>query len=179
MANQHTGDGVFLKIGIYGGTFNPPHLGHLTAAAAVFSLLKLDKLYLIPASIPPHKDLPQGSPTAEERLEMTRLAGEQLGLGDRVETLDMELRRQGKSYTADTLAQLKAQHPADELWLLMGTDMFLSLQSWHQPEEIFALAGIAAFGRTEEDVEPSFPPSGRRFTGRIRRPEFLPSRCRK
>ena len=145
-----------MKIGIYGGTFNPPPLGHLTAAAAVFSLLKLDRLYLIPASIPPHKDLPQGSPTAEERLEMTRLAGEQLGLGDRVETLDMELRRQGKSYTADTLAQLKAQHPADELWLLMGTDMFLSLQSWHQPEEIFALAGIAAFGRTEEDVEPLF-----------------------
>ena len=73
-----------MKIGIYGGTFNPPHLGHLTAAAAVFSMLKLDKLLLIPASIPPHKDLPAGSPTAEQRLEMTRLAGEQLGLGDRV-----------------------------------------------------------------------------------------------
>ena len=65
-----------MKIGIYGGTFNPPHLGHLTAAAAVFSMLKLDKLLLIPASIPPHKDLPAGSPTAEQRLEMTRLAGE-------------------------------------------------------------------------------------------------------
>ena len=72
-----------MKIGIYGGTFNPPHLGHLTAAAAVFSMLKLDKLLLIPASIPPHKDLPAGSPTAEQRLEMTRLAGEQLGLGTR------------------------------------------------------------------------------------------------
>ena len=98
-----------MKIGIYGGTFNPPHLGHLTAAAAVFSMLKLDKLLLIPASIPPHKDLPAGSPTAEQRLEMTRLAGEQLGLGDRVETLDMELHRQGKSYTSDTLAELKAR----------------------------------------------------------------------
>ena len=75
-----------MKIGIYGGTFNPPHLGHLTAAAAVIATLKLDKLLLIPASIPPHKDLPAGSATAEQRLEMTRLAGEQLGLGDKVET---------------------------------------------------------------------------------------------
>ena len=70
-----------MKIGIYGGTFNPPHLGHLTAAAAVIATLKLDKLLLIPASIPPHKALPAGSATAEQRLEMTRLAGEQLGLG--------------------------------------------------------------------------------------------------
>ena len=145
-----------MKIGIYGGTFNPPHLGHLTAAAAVFSMLKLDKLLLIPASIPPHKDLPAGSPTAEQRLEMTRLAGEQLGLGDRVETLDMELHRQGKSYTSDTLAELKARHPEDELWLLMGTDMFLSFHTWHEPEKIASLAGIAAFGRTEEDIEPLF-----------------------
>ena len=145
-----------MKIGIYGGTFNPPHLGHLTAAAAVFSMLKLDKLLLIPASIPPHKDLPAGSPTAEQRLEMTRLAGEQLGLGDKVETLDMELHRQGKSYTSDTLAELKARHPEDELWLLMGTDMFLSFHTWHEPEKIASLAGIAAFGRTEEDIEPLF-----------------------
>ena len=145
-----------MKIGIYGGTFNPPHLGHLTAAAAVFSMLKLDKLLLIPASIPPHKDLPAGSPTAEQRLEMTRLAGEQLGLGDRVETLDMELHRQGKSYTSDTLAELKARYPEDELWLLMGTDMFLSFHTWHEPEKIASLAGIAAFGRTEEDIEPLF-----------------------
>ena len=145
-----------MKIGIYGGTFNPPHLGHLTAAAAVISMLKLDKLLLIPASVPPHKLLPEGSPTAEQRLEMTRLAGEQLGLGDRVETLDLELRRQGRSYTSDTLAEIKAQYPEDELWLLMGTDMFLTLQTWHEPEKILSLAGIAAFGRTEADTEELF-----------------------
>ena len=119
-------------------------------------MLKLDKLLLIPASIPPHKALPAGSPTAEQRLEMTRLAGEQLGLGDKVETLDMELHRQGKSYSSDTLAELKALYPNDELWLLMGTDMFLSLHTWHEPEKILDLAGIAAFGRTEEDIEPLF-----------------------
>lgn len=145
-----------MKIGVYGGTFNPPHLGHLTAARAVFDLLKLDKLLLVPAGMPPHKALPEGSPTPEQRLEMTRLAGEQLGLGDRVEVLDLELRREGKSYTADTLAQLRQLYPEAELWLLMGTDMFLTLQTWHAPEEILAQAGIAAFGRTEEDTEELF-----------------------
>ena len=135
-----------MRIGIYGGTFNPPHLGHLTAARTAFELLKLDKLYLIPAAVPPHKPLPPGSPDAAE----------QLGLGDRVETLDIELRREGKSYTSDTLRELHAQHPEDELWLLMGTDMFLSFETWHEPEKIASLAGIAAFGRTEEDIEPLF-----------------------
>ena len=144
------------KIGIYGGTFNPPHLGHITAARTVFELLKLDQLLLIPAGMPPHKDLPAGSPTPDQRLEMTRLAGEQIGLGDRVQVLDMELRREGRSFTSDTLRQLREEHPDDELWLLMGTDMFLTLQHWHEPEKILSLAGIAAFGRTEADTEELF-----------------------
>ena len=145
-----------MKIGVYGGTFNPPHLGHLTAARSVFELLNLDLLLLIPAGLPPHKELPAGSPTAVQRLEMTRLAGEQLGLGDKVRTLDIELERGGRSFTSDTLVQLKAQYPDSELWLLMGTDMFLTLQAWHEPEKILSLAGIAAFGRTEEDTEELF-----------------------
>lgn len=145
-----------MKIGVYGGTFNPPHLGHLAAARAVFELLGLDRLLLIPAGVPPHKVMPQGSPSAAQRLEMTRLAGEQLGLGDRVQVLDMELTREGKSYTADTLEILHGQYPEDELWLLMGTDMFLTLQGWRQPEKILSLAGIAAFGRTEADTEELF-----------------------
>ena len=106
-----------MKIGVYGGTFNPPHLGHLTAARTVYELLGLDLLLLIPAGLPPHKKLPAESPTPEQRLEMTRLAGEQLGLGDRVRTLDIELERGGRSFTSDTLAQLKAQYPDSELWL--------------------------------------------------------------
>ncbi len=145
-----------MKIGVYGGTFNPPHLGHLTAARAVFDLLKLDKLLLVPAGLPPHKALPAGSPTAEQRLEMTRLAGEQLGLGDRVEVLDLEVHREGKSYTADTLAQIREQYPGAEQWQLLGTDMFLTHKTWHEPAAIFAQAGIAAFGRTEEDTEELF-----------------------
>ena len=147
-----------MKIGIYGGTFNPPHLGHVAAARAVVDLLKLDRLLLIPAGIPPHKNLPDGSPTPEQRLELTRLAGEQLGLGDRVETLDIEVRREGRSYTADTLRQLKERYPEDELWLLMGTDMFRSLQDWHAPGEILSLAGIAAFCRTDEEPETLLDP---------------------
>ena len=145
-----------MKIGIYGGTFNPPHLGHITAARAVFELLGLDQLLVIPAGLPPHKTMPDGSPTSAQRLEMTRLAAEQLDLGERVKVLDMELRREGRSFTSDTLAQLKDQYPNDELWLLMGTDMFLTLQTWHEPEKILQLAGIAAFGRTEEDTEELF-----------------------
>ncbi|MEA4941404.1 MAG: bis(5'-nucleosyl)-tetraphosphatase (symmetrical) YqeK [Oscillibacter sp.] len=145
-----------MRIGVYGGTFNPPHLGHITAARAVFELLKLDKLLLIPDAQPPHKPLPQGSPTARQRLELTRLAGEQLGLGEKVETLDIELCRGGKSYTSDTLAAVRELYPGDELWLLMGTDMFLTLPTWHEPERIMALAGIAAFGRSEKDTEELF-----------------------
>ena len=145
-----------MRIGIYGGTFNPPHLGHLTAAECVFRMLKLDKLLLIPAGMPPHKALPEGSPTAEQRLEMTCLACEQLGLGDRAEVLDLELRREGKSFTSDTLRAIREMWPDAELWLLMGTDMFLTLQAWHEPGEILKMAGIAAFGRTEADTEELF-----------------------
>ena len=147
-----------MKIGVYGGTFNPPHLGHVAAARAVFETLKLDRLLLVPAGTPPHKPLPAGSPTPEQRLELTRLAGEQLNLGDRVETLDLEIRREGRSYTADTLEELRRRYPGDELWLLMGTDMFLTLREWHEPERIFSLAGIAAFCRTDEDPEAVLDP---------------------
>lgn len=145
-----------MRIGIYGGTFNPPHLGHITAARAVFELLKLDKLLLIPNEEPPHKSMPEGSPTASQRLELTHLAGEQMSLGDRVETLDIELSRGGKSYTADTLETIHARYPNDELWLLMGTDMFLTFHEWHDPERILAHAGIAACCRTEAEQEALF-----------------------
>lgn len=145
-----------MRIGIYGGTFNPPHLGHLTSARAALETLKLDRLLFIPDSLPPHKELPPGSPRPEQRLEMTRLAAEQMNLGDCVETLDLELRRAGRSYTADTLEELHRRYPEAEFWLLMGADMFLSLHTWHAPGKILSLAGIVAFGRTQEDMEAPF-----------------------
>lgn len=145
-----------MKIGVYGGTFNPPHLGHVAAARTVVETLRLDELYLIPAGLPPHKALPAETPDKFQRLEMVRLAGEQLETRLPVRALDIELRRDGKSYTVETLETLNAQYPDAELWLMLGADMFLSLHTWYHAERILSLAGIAAFGRTGEDVDAQF-----------------------
>lgn len=143
-----------MNIGVYGGTFDPPHWGHITAARAAMEQLGLDKLVLIPDRVPPHKALPEGSASPEQRLEMAVLATAELG--KRAEVSDRELRRDGPSYTSDTLAELRREYPEDTLWLLMGSDMFLSLQTWHAPEEIMALARIAPFSREAEDESAAF-----------------------
>lgn len=142
-----------MKIAVYGGTFNPPHLGHLTAANAAFTQLGADLLLIIPTGQPPHKPLPEGSPTGAARREMTALAADQLGQGERVQVLDWEEKRAGKSYTSDTLQMLREKYPDDALWLMMGTDMFLSLPTWHRAERILELAGIFAFRRSEKDAQ--------------------------
>ena len=160
-----------MKIGIYGGSFNPPHLGHMAAAESAAKYLGIDELLLIPAGIPPHKMLSADAAGAEDRLAMTRLMGEQIALdtGVKVTVSDMEIARGGKSYTADTLRILHEEHPDDELWLLMGTDMFLTFQYWYKPDEIVRYAGLCAFGRTEKDGEELFAPQrkylGQRFPG--------------
>ncbi len=145
-----------MKIGIYGGTFNPPHLGHMAAAKAAVAALGLDKLLLIPAAIPPHKALPSDTPAPEHRLAMVEKWADGMGTG--VEVSALELEREGKSYTSDTLRAIRQTYPDAELWLLMGTDMFLTLHLWHEPEVILSLAGICAFGRTEQDGEALFAP---------------------
>ena len=147
-----------MKIGIYGGTFNPPHLGHMAAAKTAVQVLGLDKLILVPAAVPPHKQLPEGSATAEQRLDMVRLMADNLNLPGVAQVSDIELHREGKSYTSDTLVAMKALYPDAELWLLMGTDMFLTLHNWHEPKKIMDLAGICAFGRAEQDGEELFAP---------------------
>ncbi len=147
-----------MRIGIYGGSFNPPHLGHLAAARAAMAALGLDRLVFIPAGVPPHKELAPGSPGLEQRLEMTGIAADQLLMPGAVEVWDTELHREGKSYTADTLEEAAARWPGDELWLLMGTDMFLTLHQWREPGRILELAGVCAFGRTEADGEAVFAP---------------------
>ena len=140
-----------MKLGIYGGTFNPPHLGHLAAAQFALDALELDELRFVPAATPPHKALPEGSPSAEQRLAMVELAADGLLHPKKVSVSGMEIQRPGKSYTADTLEQLQAANPTAELWLLMGTDMFLTLQNWREPEIITRLAGICTFARTQSD----------------------------
>lgn len=147
-----------MKIGVYGGTFNPPHLGHLAAARAAIEALELDKLLLIPAAVPPHKDLPQETPSLEHRLAMVEKMADAMRLPRVVEVSRLEVERRGKSYTSDTLEALHEQYPEAQLWLLMGTDMFLTLHQWHDPGEILKLAGICAFGRREQDGEAVFAP---------------------
>ena len=145
-----------MKIGVYGGTFDPPHLGHMEAARAAAALLELDKILFVPTAVPPHKDLPPEAVPAADRLAMTALMADGLcleaGRPGLAQADGLELSRQGKSYTADTLEELRRRYPEDELWLLMGTDMFLTLQNWREPEKITALAGIAAFARRESDA---------------------------
>lgn len=139
-----------MRIGIYGGTFNPIHLGHVRAAQAAAAHLALDRLYLIPAGLPPHKELGSDAAGGEHRLEMTRLAARELG--GMAQVLDLEVRREGRSYTVDTLRQLRDMHPEDQLFLLMGTDMFLSFQNWREAGEIAKLCTLCAFSRDSEDT---------------------------
>ncbi len=138
-----------MRIGIYGGSFDPPHIGHAEAARAAAAALKLDKLILVPAALPPHKELSAEGAGAEDRLAMTGIMADVLGRNVEVDRLELD--RAGKSYTADTLREMKARYPGDELWLLMGSDMLFSLQNWREPEVILSLAAVAAFAREEED----------------------------
>ena len=135
------------RIGIYGGTFNPPHIGHIRAAQAACEMLKLDRLILIPDRIAPHKVIPSGSPTPEQRLEMLRIAASNCpGL----EVSDLELNREGPSYSYQTVLQLKEMYPESQLVLLMGTDMFLSFHSWRNPQIILENAALGVFYRGEK-----------------------------
>ena len=136
-----------MKIGIYGGTYNPPHTGHLQAAKEAVRLLDLDKLLLIPDRIAPHKEIPAGSPAPEQRLEMLRIAAAEC---PEMEVSDIELRREGPSYSYLTVEALREQYPEAELILLMGTDMFLSFHTWREPERILKQASLGVFYRGEK-----------------------------
>ena len=138
-----------MRIGIMGGTFNPPHMGHINAAKTALKGIPLDRVIFIPTGVPPHKEMAEGSATTKERFQMTSLAAESID----VVVSDIEIRREGKSYTADTLSYLKGEYPDDELWLIMGTDMFLSLESWRSPETIFRLSKIAVVPRNYDDIK--------------------------
>ena len=133
------------RIGIYGGAFNPPHIGHIRAAEYAVQALELDLLLLIPSGTSPHKPLPAGSPSASQRLEMVRLWA-----GEKMQACDLEIARGGTSYTYETVQQLKEQYPDDELILCMGTDMFLSFHTWKQPQIILQNASLAVFYRGDK-----------------------------
>ncbi|MFZ0090344.1 MAG: nicotinate-nucleotide adenylyltransferase [Solirubrobacteraceae bacterium] len=128
-----------MRIGILGGTFNPPHLGHLVCAQEAYRELELDQVLLIPAGMPPHKPV-DAEPGPEHRLELCRLAIEH---DDRFAVSDIELHRDGPSYTVDTLHVLSTQAPTNELVLILGGDIAAGLPRWHEPERVLELATVA------------------------------------
>ena len=133
------------RIGILGGSFNPPHLAHLICAQQALGELPLDRVVLMPLGIAPHKEAPE-DPGTEHRLAMCRLAvadDERLGISD------LELERGGPSYTVDTLRYIHAREPADELTFIVGGDMAETLPAWQDPEAILELATMAVAERAE------------------------------
>lgn len=134
-----------MRIGIFGGTFNPPHLGHKHLAGEIKERAGLDKIIIIPASVPPHKlskDLADGA----HRMKMCEL----LFSEDFYEISDIELKRQGKSYTVGTVAELKKLYPEDELFLIIGADMLMSFDKWYRYENILADVRLCVTVRDDE-----------------------------
>ncbi len=137
-----------MKTAIYGGSFNPPHLGHVKAAATVWEKLEPDRFLIIPTNIPPHKDIAEGSPSPEQRMELCRLAFQDI---PGVELSDMEIKREGRSYSADTVSILREKYPEDELYLVIGSDMFLSFCQWYKFQYLLENCVLTVLSREEDD----------------------------
>lgn len=137
-------------VGMYGGSFDPPHAGHIRDAAQAAKALGLERLVLIPVAVAPHKAAHTDAASGADRLAMLERSVRGIpGL----EVSDLELRRQGPSYTVDTLTQLRRDYPGQELVLLMGTDMFLSFESWYRAGDICRLARLAVMRRGDPGEE--------------------------
>lgn len=135
-----------MKLGIFGGTFDPPHLGHLIVAQDAALALALDRVLFVPAGTPPHKRDRQLSPAAA-RLAMVEAA---TAGNDRFSVEPWELEQPGPSWTVETLRHLRKQYPAAELWLLLGADQWAEFPAWKGPEEILSMACVGVIGRTGE-----------------------------
>ena len=139
-----------MKLGIYGGAFNPPHVGHIRAAAYGAEALGLSKVLLIPTNISPHKASPRNTATPAQRLKMLEIAAE----GNKaLQVSDIEVTRGGQSYTFETVLQLQKENPDTRLVLFMGTDMFLSFLNWKNPQIILENADIGVFYRGDRNEE--------------------------
>ncbi len=132
-----------MRLGIFGGTFDPPHLGHLVVAQDACAALGLDRVLFVVAAAPPHKHGRAFAP-APLRLEMLSAA---LADDERFQASDLELRRPGRSYTVDTLRELRAQNPEAELFLLIGADQAREFRTWREPDAIARLATVVALSR--------------------------------
>ncbi len=134
-------------IGILGGSFDPPHRGHIRLAEIAREELGLDSVILVPAGTPPHKTL-SGGASGQDRLNMARLAS---GERDWLTVSDIEICREGKSYSFDTVTALKAQFPGEKFCFICGTDMLLSLHKWYRAEELLKLTAFVAMARDREE----------------------------
>ncbi len=132
-----------MRLGVFGGTFDPPHIAHLIVAQDAHRALALDRVLFIPAARPPHKR-EQPLTDASVRLEMLRAAVDH---DERFEIRDVELGREGPSYTVDTLRELKRSDPDGELFLLIGSDQWLEFGTWHDPDGVRALARVIVLSR--------------------------------
>jgi nicotinate-nucleotide adenylyltransferase len=145
------------EIGILGGTFNPPHVGHLVMVQEALDQLELDRVLLMPVARPPHKEA-LADPGADVRLELCRLA---TAGDDRVEVSGLEIERGGASYTVDTLRALHERDPEHALTFIVGGDMAYSLPSWREPEAVLQLARLAVAerdGLRREDIAQRLEP---------------------
>lgn len=137
------------KIAMFGGSFNPVHLGHTGLVARMLKQFELDKVYVIPTFSTPLKDnTPMLSPI--HRLNMCKLAFEDF---KKVSVSDIEILREGKSYTVDTLKELSIIHPQSELFLIIGADSFMQLPLWYEAERIFSLATVLTVSRDDIDAD--------------------------
>lgn len=139
-----------MRIAVYGGSFDPPHCGHVEAARTAAETLKPDRLLIMPDHLPPHKELGEESPSPEERLELCRLAFRDV---PGAEVSELEVRREGKSYTADTVEQLLTESPDTELTLVIGEDMLRCFENWYRFRYLLSVCALAVLPRPEGDGE--------------------------
>lgn len=130
--------------GVFGGSFNPPHVGHLAVAEAAADALGLDRVLWVPAATPPHKQADPTLASAADRLAMTARA---VAGNDRFAVSDLEIARAGVSYTVDTLRALRADDPDAQFWLILGGDSLAAFDTWREPEAIVGLARLAVYAR--------------------------------
>jgi nicotinate-nucleotide adenylyltransferase len=140
------------RVGVFGGSFNPIHFGHLLVADEICEALSFDRMLFVPAAVPPHKPAAELA-SVEHRYRMTELAVSQ---HPRFAVSDVELRRRGPSYTVDTLQALRGE---GDLHLLIGSETFLDLLSWREPREVARLARLVVVPRSGEGFEPAAPPA--------------------
>ncbi len=136
------------KIAIYGGTFNPIHNGHINFALGIYNMIDLSKVIFIPNNIPPHKKT--HIDIASFRLDMCKIALDKYPF---FEVSDIEIKRGGISYTIDTLKQVKLLHPDSQLYLIVGSDMFVTIENWKSSKEIFDLSIICSAPRRYGEIK--------------------------